>query len=349
MTRKSALVVCPGRGTYNKPELGYLARYHKHRYELLRVMEDERARVRQPSLASLDSADRYSVATHTRGDNASLLIHACAMGDFAAIDQDTYDIVAVTGNSMGWYIALACAGAASQTVGAQIVNTMGTYMQEALIGGQLVYPITDSEWKEIPGRCAEILDLLTEVNAEPGHEVDVSIELGGMIVLAGNDEGLTALTSRLEPIDRYPMYLQNHAAFHTRLQDPVSKRGLETFSPDQFQSPNIPMIDGRGHIWSRHASDQGALHQYTFGHQVVETYDFSRAVQVGMREFAPDCILLLGPGGTLGGAIAQSLIAIDWQGLDSKSAFQVRQDTDPILLAMGREDQRALVTGAAND
>ena len=29
--RSKAVVVCPGRGTYNKPELGYLARHHARR------------------------------------------------------------------------------------------------------------------------------------------------------------------------------------------------------------------------------------------------------------------------------------------------------------------------------
>ncbi|MEO0882524.1 MAG: ACP S-malonyltransferase [Pseudomonadota bacterium] len=345
MTRRTALVVCPGRGTYNKSELGYFNKYHKDREALKGIMEQERAHAGQASLESLDGAERYSVATHTRGDNASLLIHACAMGDFAAIDQDKFEIVAVTGNSMGWYIALTCAGAVSQETGARIVNTMGTYMQEALIGGQLVYPLSDDQWNEIPGRHQEIVSLLDELTATSGVKVDISIDLGGMIVLAGNDEGLDVLKGRLPPVDRYPMVLQNHAAFHTRLQDPVSERGLATFSLADFKRPGLPMVDGRGHIWSPASSGGAALHHYTFGHQVVETYDFSRAVQVGMREFAPECIILLGPGATLGGAIAQTLIKIDWQGVDSKTAFQARQEEDPILLSMGREDQRRLVTG----
>ncbi|MEM9669949.1 MAG: ACP S-malonyltransferase [Pseudomonadota bacterium] len=343
--RKSALVVCPGRGTYNKTELGYLARHHGGRADMIQIMEDERARLGQPSLASLDQSERYSLATHTRGDNASLLIHACAMGDFFSIDRAEYEIVAVTGNSMGWYVALACAGAVSQETGARIVNTMGTYMQEALIGGQIVYPLTDDDWHPVRDRRAAVLDLLRELNEQPEFDVDVSIELGGMIVLAGNEQGLQALRDRLELIDRFPMDLKNHAAFHTRLQEPISQRGLKTFQPSDFLMPAIPMIDGRGHIWACGVSAGDALHEYTFGHQVTETYDFTRAIGVAMREFAPDCIIVLGPGATLGGAVAQSLIEIDWQGLDSKSAFQRRQESDPILLAMGRDDQRPLVVG----
>ena len=345
MTRKSALVICPGRGTYNPPELGYLARYHGTKAELMKAMEDERARLRQPSLASLDSAERYNADTHTRGDYASLLIHACAMGDFHDIDRDSYEIVAITGNSMGWYIALGCAGAVTAAAGARIVNTMGTYMQEALIGGQLVYPVVDETWGLDAARQASVETTIRDINAEPDAFAAVSIRLGGMLVLAGNEEGLRQLTARLEPVGQFPMVLQNHAAFHTSLQGPVSKRGLETFSPTDFQKPKVPMIDGRGKIWIDGIVDRSALHAYTFGHQVTEPYDFTRAIEVGMREFAPDCLILLGPGGTLGGAIAQSLIGIDWQGLTSRADFDARQADDPILLSMGRSEQRKLVMG----
>jgi [acyl-carrier-protein] S-malonyltransferase len=46
----------------------------------------------------------------------------------------------------------------------------------------------------------------------------------------------------------------------------------------------------------------------------------------------------------LGGAVAQSLLGIGWQGLTTKAAFQARQSTDPVLISMGRDDQRHLAT-----
>ncbi len=341
--KKTALVVCPGRGTYNKPELGYLGRHHGHRADMLRVFEEERTRAGQPSLKSLDEAKRYSAAKYTRGDNASLLIHACAYGDFLTIDRERFDIVAVTGNSMGWYIALACAGAVSMADGGRIVNTMGTLMHETLIGGQLVYPLVDDRWQPIVGRREEIAAHMVAVNEEAKTSVYISIELGGMLVLAGNDKGIKAMMGRLPVEDRFPMQLQNHAAFHTELQQPVSERGLQTLPVSLFGQPDIPMIDGRGHIWQRGVTDLTKLHAYTFGHQVVEMYNFTRAIEVGLREFAPDCLIILGPGTTLGGAVAQSLIGADWQGLRSKDDFVQRQSDDPYIFAMGRDDQRKYV------
>ena len=81
------------------------------------------------------------------GDNASLLIYACALADFAAIDRDKYDIVAVTGNSMGWYLALACAGILDFEGGARLVNNMGGMMHNHGKGGQIVWPIVDADWR----------------------------------------------------------------------------------------------------------------------------------------------------------------------------------------------------------
>ncbi|MGL4281725.1 MAG: ACP S-malonyltransferase, partial [Albidovulum sp.] len=153
---KTAVVICPGRGTYTKTELGYLTRHFRDR-ALLARFDAEREALGQESLTALDSAATYSVTKHTRGDNASGLIYAATLGDFRAIDHDEVQVVAVTGNSMGWYSALACAGALSAEAGFKVVNTMGTLMQEALIGGQLVYPCVGEDWRPDPARKAGLL------------------------------------------------------------------------------------------------------------------------------------------------------------------------------------------------
>jgi hypothetical protein len=45
--------------------------------------------------------------------------------------------------------------------------------------------------------------------------------------------------------------------------------------------------------------------------------------------------------------VAQSLIACGWQGLTCKQDFLDRQANDPLIVSMGRADQRPLVAGAA--
>jgi hypothetical protein len=140
------------------------------------------------------------------------------------------------------------------------------------------------------------------------------------------------------------MRLTNHAGFHSSLQAPVAAKGRAKLSPDLFNQPDLPMIDGRGAIWWPGATDTDALWDYTLGHQVTETYDFTHAIRVSAREFAPDLFIITGPGTTLGGAVAQSLILSDWRDMGSKTDFQTQQQTAPLLVSMGMDDQRGTVT-----
>lgn len=346
--KQTAIVVAPGRGTYNRTELGYLARHHAERADMLARFDAYRHERGQETLSALDGAARFSGTQHTRGDNASALIYAAAYFDFLAIDRERFEILGVTGNSMGWYIALACAGALDPMAGLEVVNTMGTLMQERLIGGQLVYPFVDEDWGVIPDARRDILETVARIDARPDHCLALSIDLGGMLVLAGNEAGLAAFEGAMPRLqDRYPMRLPNHAAFHTNLQEPVAAEGRFRLRMDLFAEPALPLIDGRGAFWWPHGTDTARLRDYTLGQQVVEAYDFAAAIRSAAREFMPDVFIVLGPGTTLGGAVAQSLIAATWRGMTDKAAFQRAQSDTPRLVAMGREDQRPLVTGTA--
>lgn len=337
MTRQRALVVCPGRGTYNREELGTLGRLHGGKADFIAMADAFRRAQGQPTLTELDGAAVFDAKVHTRGDNASPLIYACSYSDFLDIDRERFDAVAVTGNSMGWYIALAAAGAVTAEAGLAIVNTMGTLMQEKLIGGQTIYPYVDDDWREIPGKRAELLALATE------HGASLSIDLGGMLVLAGDAAALKALEAALPPLQgRYPMRLPNHAAFHTALQAPVAALGQERLGLELFGTPALPLIDGRGQIWRLRETRPAELRDYTLGQQVTEPYDFARAIRTGLHEFAPDVIIVTGPGTTLGGSVAQTLIGDRWQGLESKADFLARQAENPIVLSMGMPVQRAI-------
>jgi len=114
---------------------------------------------------------------------------------------------------------------------------------------------------------------------------------------------------------------------------------------DLFCPPTIPLIDGRGHIWQPHATDVAQLYQYTLDHQICQPYYFNRAIDVAIKEFSPDVFIVLGPGNSLSSSIAQRLIELRWQGINNKAAFIKRQKSDPVIIAMGLEQQRSLVTG----
>lgn len=345
--RRTALVVAPGRGTYGKGELGSIARLHGLRFgDLIAGFDAQRRDRGQPTVSELDGAERFSVATHMRGDVAAPLIYTATLLDWLSIDREAFDIVAVAGNSMGWYSALALGGAVSVADGFRISNAMGLNSQTHGPGGQILLQIVDADWRPVPGLRDALLALVADIGARPGHALALSIDLAGMLVLAGNEEGLAALLAEAPPTPgREPLRLAGHGPFHTPLMIGSSDKAKAELPPSLFGRPAIPLVDGRGHIWRRFASDPAEVWDYTFGHQILAPYDFALSVQVAVREFAPDVVILPGPGDTLGGAIAQALIGIGWQGLGGKGDFAARQRADPILLSMGRADQRALATG----
>ena len=344
--KQTAVIIAPGRGTYNRSELGYLARHHGDKTPLLNAFDSYRQDQQQESISALDSAERFSVAKHTRGDNASGLIYACAYADFLSINRDCFDIIGVTGNSMGWYVALACAGALGAMGGFEVVNTMGTLMQQSLIGGQLIYPFVDENWVEIPHARQKIESKLAEINARSGHMLALSIDLGGMLVIAGNEAGLSAFEAEMPPVqDRFPLRLPNHAGFHTSLQAPVAALGQAQLPLGLFHQPELPLIDGRGALWYPDAVDLSALRNYTLGHQVTQTYDFTGAIRTAARELMPDVFIVLGPGTTLGGAVAQSFLQAEWRGMSCKADFLTAQAGTLRLISMGHADQRDQTAG----
>ena len=343
MNRKTAAVICPGRGTYNREELGYLGRHHGDKGEFLAAIDHYRLQHGQRPVRELDALPRYDSAVHNVGENVSAIIYACALADFADIDPQRFEIVAVSGNSMGWYLALACAGVLDPAGAIDVVNTMGSMMREEIIGGQLVYPLVDEEWRIVPARREQLSTALAAVNGQQGAEAHVSIDLGGMWVLGGNELGLRSLHEVLPNLDRYPMRLPNHAAFHTPLMDPVVSRARAALPVSLFNGPQLPLVDGFGRIWEPFATELEELYDYTLGAQINCPYSFSTAVEVLLKEFAPDVLIVPGPGSTLSVSIAQVLIQQTWLGIDSRSAFLRRQGEDPIVLAMGIEAQRRLV------
>ncbi len=337
MVKETIVVVCPGRGTYNAPELGYLARHHGERPELARF-DAVRAGGGAETLSTLDGAKKFDPALHVRGDVAAPLIYAASYLDFLSIDRERFDVVAVTGNSMGWYTALACAGAVSGERGFAIADAMGRNSQRHAPGGQAVVVLADERWHVDPELAGAVEAACARLGVLP------SIRLGGMLVVAGPEAALDALEAALPALPRAPLRLAGHGPFHTPLMQASADAARAGLPAAWFGAPHVPLIDGRGKVWRRFDTDAHALWDYTFGHQITAAYDFSAAMRVAIREFTPDRIVLLGPGETLGGAIGQVLIAANWLDIRDKAGFSGTQESDPFLLAMGRPAQRSLVT-----
>ena len=333
MDKEKVLIVCPGRGTYTKESLGYLKPFQSEPF--LKLIDGKRKELGEPKISEIDGASRFDNVFYTKGEHASPLIYACSLADFLTLDQDRYEVISIAGNSMGWYTALSLTEALNKEEAFSLIQTMGSMMKEDLIGEQIIYPIMDESWNVDRDKRQRALDIIERVNERSTCNAYVSIYLGGYLVIGCNSRGGQSLIRELPREEPYPFRLINHGAFHTPLLTDISQKALTLFPQGIFQAPKIPLIDGRGKIWMPYSTDPEELRQYTLGEQVVESYNFSRSIEVGLKEMAPDRVILLGPGNNLGGVLGQIMIAINWRGLSSKEQFVRAQTKDAYLISMG--------------
>ena len=336
MNKKRIIIICPGRGSYTRDTANYLFQYGNKAQGHINWMDNQRIKNGKTSLTELDSQP-FKAKNHMVGENASSLIYACSLADFLLIDKEKYKIVAITGNSMGWYTSLVISGAIKIENGLHLIEIMGSMMKDGLIGGQLIYPITKDNW-QIDNDLYQIV--LEEIQKTGAY---LSIKLGGYLVIGGRESALKVLSKKLPRIEKYPFIIPYHAAFHTPLLKSISNSALDLIDPSIFMKPSIPLVDGRGKIWSPFSTDPIALMDYTLKHQVLNTYNFSSSISVALKEFCPDKLLLLGPGNSLGGPVGQIIIENNWLGLKSKKDFTKLQAVDPYILSLGIPEQRALL------
>jgi len=331
VTRNALL--CPGRGSYTERSLGSL----RASLPFVQRAEELRARYGLPSLVELDRVERFSPSRHLDPVNASALIWLVSMID-AEQAKSEHEIVLVGGNSMGWYTALAVAGALSFDDAFRLVQGLAILQAQAARetgGGQVLYPLVDAEWRLDPERVAAVEAAL----ASAGAPVYRSIHLGGFAVLAGAEDGLAKLQEALPTVElgrgRYPFRLAQHGPYHTPLCAGVSAAARSELPALHWRPPEIPLVDGRGRVHAPWSCDPGELRDYTLGAQIVAPYDFTASVRVTLREWAPERLILPGPGNPLGSIVGQVLVAERWRGIDSKSAFtRVQESANPIVTSM---------------
>ena len=344
MSRRRALIVCPGRGSYDRAGLGQLQDRPKAARQIVEACDEWRTSMGRPTLTELDSADAYRSSKHVAGEHASLLTAGCAWADLADLNREKFEIVGVCGNSMGWYTALAIAGALPQTDAIRLVDTMGWYQKGNVVGGQVLYPLTDSSWAYDDALAGTVEQVLADICAE-GHYVGWSIRLGGYAVLGGDKAGVKLLLERLPKQQRgsraFPIQLPMHSAFHTPLLQGTSTQAFSDLSHLSFQAPNTLLINGNSQVFRPGWADLAQIRDYTLGQQVVAPYDFPASVKTALSITAPDVVIALGPGNSLGGPLARILVNANWQGVRNRADFDVIQKSRaPMLLSFGVSMQR---------
>jgi len=320
-------LICPGRGSYTEKSLGSLPSGDP----LVRQAEALRAEYDLEPLAALDGAARFEPARHLRPANAAALIYVCTMLDARGV-LERERVVCVAGNSLGWYTTLAAGGALDFEDGFRLVQEMALLQEEGEPGGQVIYPLVGEDWLPSPAARAAVDALL----GDSGSGVHPSIHLGGYTVLAGTPSGVARCLAELPRVTlgktTYPFRLAQHGPYHTPLASAVAARARERLTRLVFRAPRIPLIDGTGRRFTPLSCDLGALRGYTLGAQVDTPYDFTTSVRVAQLEYAPERLVLPGPGNSLGGVCGQILVGLRWRGLTSRADFEREQAGERPLL-----------------
>lgn len=327
-----ALVVCPGRGSYDRASLGSL---RDRATPSVAAADAYRAAHGRPTATALDASDAFRSGLHVAGENASILTFACSMADFDALVD--VDVVGVVGNSMGFYTALAVSGALPVPDAVRLVDTMGAYQAGNVVGGQLLYPIAGPDLRRDPERIA-VVDAAIAATRAAGHFAGWSIDLGSFAVLGADEAGMTALAANLPADARkdraFPARLPLHSAFHTALMQETSDRARVDLAGLAFRAPSVPLVDGHGTVHRPWSADPEALRAYTLGAQVTEPFDLRTAVRTALRHCAPDVVVALGPGNSLGGPLVAMLLEEGWRGARTREAFDALEP--PALMSLGR-------------
>ena len=328
---KRIAIVCPGRGSYTEASLGSLDPDDA----FVREAEALRAGFDLEPLLALDGAARFEPARHLRPANVSPLIYLVTWLDAQRAASERGRVVGVLGNSMGWYSALAVAGALSFADGFRLVQEMSLLQEDGEPGGQVLYPLVDGDWQPDPQAKAQV------ARARTLEGVHASIHLGGFTVLAGSNAAVSTLLRELPKITlgkvTYPFRLAQHGPYHTPLASSVAARARQALGDLTIRRPASALIDGRGRRHGPQTASVTALRDYTLGAQIDTPYDFTSSVRTALRELAPDRLVLPGPGNTLGGICGQVLLQEGWRGLRTRADFdRVQASDEPILDSMRR-------------
>jgi hypothetical protein len=343
-----AAVIFPARGSYGPASLGSLPPAHPW----VRRADQLRAESGLPPLSDLDHAQGFDPAVHLRSANAAPLAFLCGLLDAERIAGD-HEVVVVIASSTGWYTALAASGALEFDDAFRLVQTMALLAEEPLAGddpgAQLVYPRTDDQWREDHVLATALAAALAEHGTAPGNgssgpdaaDVHRSLELGAFTVLSGTGAGLERVAALLPPVQvgtrRFPLRPAMQEAWHTPLRAGVLRAAESLLERLAWAAPNVTLIDGRGARFTPYSTDPGELARHTVLEQPASTYDFARSLRVGLREYAPDVLLLPGPGASLGEVCAQIIVAEGYHGIRSRTDLEtVQSGPSPILLSMRR-------------
>lgn len=329
-----AVVAFPGRVSFRAESLRSLRADHPW----VAAADELRAAAGLPPLGELDAAP-FDPRVHLRPTNAWPLTFLVSLLDAERIAAD-HEVVTVVASSTGWYTALAAAGVVGFEDALRILTELARAAEDELPDGirpaELVEPMTDDGWQPMPEREEAVRQA---IEASDG-EVDRVLELGSHTILGGPASAIDEAAGRLPPVAAagrsFPLRIPADG-WHTPLRTDAAARATERIGDVDAARPNVAVVDGEGVRHTPWTADPDALIEAAITRQPLRTSHFALALRVALREYAPEVVLLPGPGSSLGAACAQVIVAEGYRGIRSREEFeQTQAGGNPILLSMRR-------------
>lgn len=337
--RPRSVLVCPGIGSYGAGSLGSLPVDHP----AVRAAEAIRLEYGLEPLLDLDRAEQIDPPRHLRPANAAALAFVSTLLDAERAMAD-HNLIAIIGSSMGWFSSIAAAAALPFEDAFRLVQEVALLREQAAAdpaaGGQVIYPLSGPDWERSADLEAAVIDVLADEGAGE-RQVFESIDLGNFVVLAGNQAGVARLVERLPAVKagtrQFPLRLAAQGPDHTPLAEDVAEVATDRLAGLRWQRPATTLIDGRGVRWTPWGTDPAALRDYTLGAHLTAPFRFATSLRVALREYAPELVVLAGPGGTLGSIVGGLVVGEGYRGLRTRAAFEAAQQSSrPVVLSMGR-------------
>jgi acyl transferase domain-containing protein len=338
MRATRGILVLAGRGPGATAGRGALPAHH----DWVEHTDELRAARGLQGLAALDAAP-FDPAVHLQPIHALPLAWLSGMLDAerAALD---HGIAAVVGNGIGFVTALTATGVIGFDDGFAYVQELGRLQQRPLPGGghggQVIYPRTDEAWRPDAALAASVAATMTGAGGNGRGSVYESVELGAFDVLAGDDAGVERLLRHLAPVRvgerRYPLRLPLQAPDHTPLAAHLVPELGARMARARWERPQVTLIDGTGRRWSPWSTDPAALAAYALGPFLTTPYRFATALRVGLREEAPDLLVVAGTGTGLAALCGQAIVAEGYRGIRTRADFERAQASDPVVLSIRR-------------
>ena len=194
---------------------------------------------------------------------------------------------AMIGHSVGEYVAACLSGIMSLDDALLLVARRGALIQELPSGSMLA--VLQNEDKILPFLF-------------PGVEV-AAVNNPGLCVIAGSDENIVVLESKLANSGFFCKKLSTSHAFHSAMMDPILPEFAKSFDRIKLSVPLIPIVST---VTGNFLTDEEATNPDYWVQHVRKTVRFTDAVFTCL-EMNPSVFLEVGPGQSLESAVKRHL------------------------------------------